>query len=456
MRQLQRLRRQVYRAVRASLPQDALGPLTPLQRATGFGRFLVLRFLRARSLQAAGSLTFTTLLALVPLFTLALGALSALPASRQLLPRMREFLQGQLLPDVGNRLISSYMTQFSANAGQLRLAGMVVLVTASVSAMLTVDRVFAEIWRVRRRRPLARRLVTYWALLVLGPLAIAVALTLSVSLVKVMLGLTSAAPSATRTALRLVPWLAITAALATVYRLLPQRHVPWSHALAGGLFAGVAFETMKWLFSLYVHHFRGYTVVYGAFAAFPIFLLWIWLSWAVVLAGAVLTASLSHWHREAWRVPRSHPDQRCRDALQAICWLMAMPQQGARLRALQQALGMGFEDLDVVLEALELGGLVACQGDLGWSATAHAWRATVGDVWSLFHRGPAADSQWAEADWGDGAALREVARRLAQLPSQGLDLPLARLVEIDRADRPYRPDGPAASAGAGPAPVSPA
>ncbi len=433
-----RFGRQVYRALHSDPRVDGLPPLNPTQRFTGFARFLFDRFMRARGLQVAGSLTMSTLLALVPLLTLALTVLGAFSSFRALLPRVREFLLGHLLPDTASRIIAGYMTHFSTNAAQLRLAGTLVLVLAALSAMMTVDRAFGEIWRVRARRPLARRLLTYWVLLSLGPLAIGIALTLSISLVKVALGLGAGLPGVSRLALRLIPWLAITSTLVAVYRWLPHRYVPMRHALLGGLYGGLAFELMKWLFGWYVHHFPGYTLVYGAFAAFPIFLLWIYLSWAVVLGGAVLTASLSYWHRDAWRVPRDHPDQRFRDALQILRLLMGAGERALGLVSLHRWLGLGYEDLELALEPLVQAGLVKPDAVGRWRAQALAWRSTVGDVWVLFHRGPLLDGQWLDGRWVElegGAShwagdreLHAVGDLLQRLPRDYLGVPLSGLV----------------------------
>lgn len=412
--------REVLRSVR---PRDHLVALTPSQRILGFAGFAWTRFLRARSLQAAGSLTVTTLFALVPLVTLGLTVLTAVPGFKVLLMRVRELLLTQMLPDAASRIIALYMSHFSNNASQLRLAGTLVLVVAAGMAMMTVDRAFTEIWRVRAQRPLATRLVTYWALLVFGPLLVGIALTLSTTLFKAWLGFSSHGMHwLPRLLLDLLPAIAIITALTAAYRWLPHRHVPLSHALAGGISAGLGFELMRWLFSFYLHNFHAYTLIYGAFAAFPIFLLWIQLSWSLVLGGAVLTASLPHWHGDAWRVPREHPDQRFRDALQVVRLLMGTGDRGLALPVLQRRVRLGYDDLETVLEPLAVAGLVRQVRPGGWLATAGAWRATVGDVWVLFHRGPLAGGHWS----GD-EELREVVAVLDALPARELGFPLARL-----------------------------
>jgi membrane protein len=288
--------------------------------------------------------------------------------------------------------------------------------------MMTVDRVFSEIWRVRARRPLVARLMTYWLLLAFGPLLIGIGLTLSTSLFKAWLGVGHTMHWLPSLLLAMLPTVSITAALVAVYRWLPHRHVPLGHAVAGGVCAGLAFGVMKWLFSFYVHHFPGYTLIYGAFAAFPIFLLWIYLSWSVVLGGAVLTASLPHWHGDAWRVPRDHPDQRFRDALQVLRTLMTQGEHRLTLPQLQRQVTLGYDDLETVLEPLLGAGLVYAEKGIHWQATAAAWHATVGAVWALFHRGPLAGGHWS----GD-ADLAEVAAILDALPARELAVPLARL-----------------------------
>ena len=406
------------------MPRDHLVPLSLAQRVLGFARFAFERFLSARSLQVAGSLTYTTLLALVPLLTVALTVLTAFSGFRLLLARVREFLLGQLLPETANRIVANYVSHFSANASQLRLAGTLVLFVAALSAMLTVERAFSDIWNVRARRPLFTRLFTYLLLILLGPLLVGIALTLSTTLFKAGLGLTHVLPWLPRTLLNITPALAIITLLSGAYQWLPYRHVATRHALAGGLLGGLGFELMRWLFSFYVHHFAAYTVVYGAFAAVPIFLLWIYLSWAVVLGGAVLTASLSHWRGDAWRIPREHPDQRFRDAVQVLRVLMAAGKHSLGLRDLQRRVYMGYEDLEVALELLAGAGLVLQPAHDAWQGTAKAWQSTVGDVWVLFHRGPRPGEHWCR----DGE-LAEISTLLDAIPRVDLAIPMARLVK---------------------------
>jgi membrane protein len=410
----------VYDAVRRSVVGDPLQPLNPLQRIFGFLRFVVMRFVRTRGMQVAGSLTCTTLLALVPFITIALTVLTALPGFNRLLPKIRDFLLANLLPDTASRIIGTYMTHFSNNAGNLRLAGTLLLALATITAMMTVDKVFGDIWQVKAQRPLVRRLLTYALLVLLAPVAVTLALTVSTTLFKVWMGYGDHGLSwIPQILLTWTPWLAISTTLTMMYRSLPYPHVPMKHAITGGLMGGLAFEVMRWLFTFYVHHFPGYTAVYGAFAAFPIFLLWIYLSWSVVLGGAVLTASFSYWNGDAWRISHDHPDQQFRDALQVLRVLMLAGERAIRLPELQGKLAMGYDNLETAILPLVAAGLVA-EDRYGYCrAKPPVWQATLGDVWVLFHRGPLAGGQWS----GD-QILGEVAELLDALPSKHLCQPL--------------------------------
>jgi len=313
-----------------------------------------------------------------------------------------------------------YMTHFSNNAGQLRLAGTLILVVAAITAMMTVDRVFGDIWQVKAQRPFVRRLMTYALLLILAPIAITLALTVSTTLFKVWMGLGEQSLRwVPKILLSWTPWLAISTTLTMMYRSLPYPHVPMKHAIAGGLIGGVAFEMMRWIFSFYIHHFPGYTAVYGAFAAFPIFLLWIYLSWSVVLGGAVLTASFSYWNGDAWRISHDHPDQQFRDALQVLRVLMQAGERAVRLPELQSKLAMGYDNLETAILPLVAAGFVA-EDRYGYCrAKEPVWHATLGDIWVLFHRGPLAGGHWS----GD-QILGEVAELLDSLPSKHLSQPL--------------------------------
>jgi membrane protein len=164
------------------------------------------------------------------------------------------------------------------------------LVATALALVLTIDRTLNSIWRVRRPRPLAQRVLVYWAALTLGPLAIGVSLTLTSYLLSAGKGLVAAVPGFVAVALNVVEFSLLMAAMAGLFHYVPNTPVRWRHALAGGAFVALALELAKQALGWYVSAFPIYRSIYGAFAALPILLLWVYLVWVIVLLGAVIAA----------------------------------------------------------------------------------------------------------------------------------------------------------------------
>jgi membrane protein len=177
--------------------------------------------------------------------------------------------------------------------------GIVFLMVTAMLMMLTIDKAFNVIWQVTRPRPPVKRLVAYWAVLTSAPLLIGASLSLTSWLVGLSMGHAKYVSPFGVVILKTLPVLFATLAFALLFRLVPNRHVPWTHALIGALLAAVVFEAMSRVFGYFISHFPTYTLVYGAFASVPIFLMWIYLSWLTILFGAVIAASLSHWRTPA-------------------------------------------------------------------------------------------------------------------------------------------------------------
>lgn len=249
-----------------------------------------------RCFDAAGSLTYSTLLSLVPLLTVVLSVAAAFPLFSEWTGRVDRLIFESVLPPSLGAAVSGYLAEFAAKAAQLRAVGLVFLVIAAGMLMQTILSAFNHIFRVRQQRPLLRRLVIFAVILTLGPLLIGASLTMTSYLVSISLGLVKGVPFAGEVLLRLVPVLLGAAALTLLYVVVPNRRVRLREAAVGGFLAGTAFELMKRGFALYVANFPTYTMVYGAFAVVPLFLLWLYLSWAVVMLGASLTAFLLDAH----------------------------------------------------------------------------------------------------------------------------------------------------------------
>jgi membrane protein len=257
------------------------------------GRFAVhvgRRFVDDNCLNMAASLGYTSLLAIVPLLTIALTVVSAFPVFREFTEGIDQFVRRDVLPPGLAKVIAGYIEQFTRSAAGLTAIGIAFLAVTAIMLMLTIERAFNTIWRVRRPRPLALRVLTYWGVLTLGPLLIGLSLTVTSYVVGASLGLARQVPGGHTALATLVPLVLTAAAFTLAYYIVPNRPIQLRHALAGGLAAAVMFELMKRGFAVYVARFPTYTLVYGAFAAIPLFLVWIYASWVVILLGAVIAA----------------------------------------------------------------------------------------------------------------------------------------------------------------------
>lgn len=262
------------------------GPIAFLAAATR-------RFGEDRSVQTAGSLTFTTLLALVPLLTVVLWLSSTFPAFERAVDALERHMVTQLLPEgAGSARVTGQIAVFADNAARLGAVGLGFLAVIALMLMLTIEDALNRIFAVARKRGLLRRLFVYGALLALGPALIGASLSMTSYLVGASLGFLDLGEQA-RMILALLPFAFTCAALMLLYLVVPYRRVDAGHALLGGLFAAAVFELAKRGFALFVTQFPTYTLIYGAFAAVPIFLLWVYVSWLVVLVGATLTAQLT-------------------------------------------------------------------------------------------------------------------------------------------------------------------
>ena len=250
------------------------------------------RFREDRLGLTASSLTFTTTMALVPLFTVALAVFTAFPMFGQLQGALQAWLVQSLVPDAIARQVLGYLTQFAGKASRLGAVGLGVLIVTAFALVLTIDRTLNSIWRVRRPRPLAQRVLIYWAVLTLGPLLLGASVSISSYLISASRGLVAAMPGALQVLLDVVEFFLLSLGLAALYRYVPNTPVRRSHAWAGGLFAATGIEIARRLLALYLGKVPTYSVVYGAFATLPILLVWIYIVWVIVLWGAVLAAYL--------------------------------------------------------------------------------------------------------------------------------------------------------------------
>lgn len=355
------------------------------KKSLGFARFVARRFNEDRCAQVAASLTFTTLLSLVPLITVAVTVFAAFPVFTDLMTQVKIFMLTNMVPEIAGKIITVYMQEFSNKAAKLTLLGIVGLTITALLMMNTIDRAFNAIWRVRRPRAMVQRFLTYWAVLSIGPVILGASLSVTYYLVGLSLGYVRHIPLIGQFGLKFVPVVLMSCAFTLLYFVVPNRYVPLRHALVGGLLAGAAFELMKRAFALYITHFPLYTLVYGAFATFPIFLLWIYFSWLVILLGAVVTAAFSHWHGSTWQTARL-PGWRFEAALRILQELASAQRSGqtVNLAWLRKRVALGLEEMEELLERLRQANFVHRTDKDTWLLSRAPQDIPTAEVFQLF------------------------------------------------------------------------
>ncbi len=379
-------------------------------------RFLARRFDEDRCIQIASSLTYTTLLSLVPLIVITFTVISAFPVFSGLMTQLKIFLLTNMVPEVAGKIITVYMQAFSEKAARLTAAGIAALAVTALILMQTIEHAFNLIWRVTTRRHPLQRVLTYWAVLTLGPLLLGASLSLTSYLVSYSLGYVEFIPSLGVAVLKVVPLVITSLAFSLLYLVVPNRHVPPRHALIGGLAAGLGLGLMSKGFTAYILHFSGYTLVYGAFASLPVFLLWVYLSWLVVVSGAVVAASLPYWRGGVWRIERTvgrrYFDALC--VLQALCRAQHRG-EALTLAALQRETRVTLEELEDILLQLRDVRWVARTAGQGWLLSAHPGDISILDVFRHFVFKPDED-----LPAGSDGNLAELSERAASSLKQAL------------------------------------
>jgi membrane protein len=330
-----------------------------LQTLRNWPWFDTLRTLRQRFSEdrlglTAGSLTFTTLIALVPLVTVTLAIFTAFPMFAGIETALQKYFLQNLVPDGIARPVLRSLTMFASKARGVGTVGLVLLVITALAMALTIDRALNAIWRVRRSRPFAQRILVYWAGLTLGPLVLGVSVSLTSYAVSASRGLVTGLPGGVGFLLELMQFVMFAGATAAMFHYVPNTSVRWRHAWAGGVFVAAAFEGAKKALAWYVDAVPTFSAVYGAFATLPILLLWVYLAWVIVLLGAVIAAyAPSLQMRVATRA--ATPGWRFELALAVLRLLDAArhaPQRGLSLAALGEALRADPLQLEPVVDLL--------------------------------------------------------------------------------------------------------
>lgn len=328
-----------------------------------FGRFLVQRFLADRGPHSAAALTYTTLFAVVPMMTVTFAMLSAIPAFQGVGEQIQLYIFRNFIPSTG-ATIQEYLVAFTNQARQLTWFGVGFLMATALMMLLTIEKAFNVIWRVRQPRRGISSFLLYWAILSLGPLLLGAGFAMSTYITSLSLISGPHALIGARTVLKAMPLVLSVAAFTLIYAAVPNTRVPLRHAVVGGTFTAVLFEAAKQLFGLYVSYFPSYQLIYGAFAAVPLFLLWVYLSWMIVLFGAELVCGMSS--SQQWR-RRSVPRLLVMLGLLRVLYENQKAGREVRLRdAHRSGWQLPEDEWDEIFEFFEREQLVCRTGSSGW------------------------------------------------------------------------------------------
>jgi membrane protein len=275
------------------------GTCAGASQAWRFLRYVIARFVADGCMSAAGALSYTTLVSLVPLVAIALAVLSAFPIFADTRDQLLASLFGRFVPEVGAQ--AEYWFRFFAGAAvRTTTIGILALAVTVLLLLATIEDQLHNIWHVRSHRPWVQRILAYWAIVTLGPLLLGTAFSLPsyLSLAASRHGLDPSALvalPAVRPLVAVLPFVLETIAFTLLYELIPNCAVRWREALAGGVVTAALIDALKAGFVLYIKYLASYRAVYGALAGIPIFLLWMYVVWSAVLFGAVVAAALPRW-----------------------------------------------------------------------------------------------------------------------------------------------------------------
>lgn len=261
-----------------------------------FVPFLFRRVQKEQIHVVAGYLSYVTLMSLVPLMVVMLSVMTAFPIFADIRVEIESFVYSNFVPTSGD-VVQHHITGFVNNASKMSAVAITFLFLFALLLISSIDKTFNKIWRVKEKRRVITSFSMYWMVLTLGPVLVGSSLAATsyiVSLVSLgdydVLGLANIF-------LRALPWMASIAAFVILYMVVPNKVVPFKYAITGAVVAALLFELAKKGFAFYVTQLPSYQAIYGALASIPILFLWVYLSWLVVLVGALVTVALQSFNQ---------------------------------------------------------------------------------------------------------------------------------------------------------------
>jgi len=275
----------------------ALQHSLPWRHYLSFFHYLLRRVKKEQLQVVAGYLSYVSLMSLVPLMVVALSVATAFPIFAEIHHTVEQFIYDNFVPTVSG-VVQQYLSSFVDNASKMSAVALSFLFIAALLLISVIDKTFNNIWQVTEKRRVITSFSMYWMILTLGPLLVGASIAITSYIVSlVSLGINDSF-GITSLFFRLLPLLSSLAAFVLLYMLVPNTRVPFKYALSGALVAAIFFEFAKKTFAIYITAFPSYQAIYGALAIVPILFLWVYLSWLIVLSGALITVSLQEYKLE--------------------------------------------------------------------------------------------------------------------------------------------------------------
>ena len=373
--------------------------------------FLIKRIACAQISRAAAALSFSTALAVVPALALILAVLAAFPAFNTLRLSLQNTIVANLVPDTGMK-INDALTNFVEAAGQLTAFGVIGLVVTAVLLLLTIEGALNEIFRVIRPRLFRQRLLVFWAVMTVGPVLLGFGLSLLGYFGGQQFKFVEGAPPPDTILILLgtvMPTVMTWATLSFLFMIIPNRRMNLRDAMAGAAVAAVLLAMLRYIFAVYIILMTSYQAIYGAIAAVPVFLVWVYLVWLAVLSGAIVTAALPDWRYARIGVGMG-VGGRMILALEVLARLAAAQRGGAGLTGEQLAKIIGAPDtvLTAVFNDLRTGLFIAPTAEGRWVLSRDLEHTALADL--VHHFGLGLNHNFGAEDLKTG----EMGKRLGQ------------------------------------------
>lgn len=265
--------------------------LLPWRNIVSFFLYLRKRVKQEQLQVVAGYLSYVSLMSLVPLMVVALSIVTAFPIFAEIHHSVEQFVYDNFVPTAGN-VVQQYLSSFVANASKMSAVAISFLFVVALLLISSIDKTFNNIWKVTKKRRVITSFSMYWMILTLGPLLVGASIAITSYIVSLVSTGVDDSFGITSLFFRMLPLLSSLAAFVLLYMLVPNTRVPFKYAMSGALVAAIFFEFAKKIFAIYLTAFPSYQAIYGALAIVPILFLWVYLSWLIVLGGALITVSL--------------------------------------------------------------------------------------------------------------------------------------------------------------------